>query len=213
MLITIFTANLDSSISTFSGRPNNWYAIRPRDGRAGFRFTRPRRGVHDAQRERGSHGFAFQCRRCLGAGQQPPSGCGNRLLANPSFRLRAADRAHKHLFNDGVFTPAAAKARFLARKETIDLAIIAESARWGDTRRATPYTRNAEWISRVNQIEQSIKIVTSILRAGHRAGPTDVRRDLPEARGAFVQPVQAAVVATGTVLAITAPRRLDLLYA
>ena len=30
MLDTIYTGNLDSAISTFASRPNNWYAIRNR---------------------------------------------------------------------------------------------------------------------------------------------------------------------------------------
>jgi hypothetical protein len=151
MLITIFTGNLDSAISTFSGRPNNWYAIRPRDGRAGFRFF-----VHDAE---------IALLDVNADRTEPPSSAGDasvldsspewmwhRLLANPTFRVQVGDRIHKHFFNDGVFTPASAKARFLARATEIDLAIVAESARWGDTRRAIPYTRNVEWLNLVNQL-------------------------------------------------------------
>ena len=38
-----------------------------------------------------------------------------KLRANPEFRLRYADRAHKHLFNDGALTPGAAMTRWVRR--------------------------------------------------------------------------------------------------
>ena len=50
-----------------------------------------------------------------------------------------------HLTGDGALTPAAAEARYAARAEEIFDPLVAESARWGDTYRATPYTRDVEW--------------------------------------------------------------------
>jgi len=63
-----------------------------------------------------------------------------------------ADRTHKHFFNGGVMTPEKAIALCLSRANQIDLAIIAESARWGDQRPAranNPYTK-ADWWKEVN---------------------------------------------------------------
>jgi hypothetical protein len=44
-----------------------------------------------------------------------------------------------------VLTPAASIARYQARAEEIYDPLVAESARWGDTYRDTPYTRDVEW--------------------------------------------------------------------
>jgi len=78
---------------------------------------------------------------------------------NAEFRLRFADRVHKHFFNDGALyvdpvqpqwdpmhpernRPAA---RFAALAAAIDSAMVAESARWGDQHAAVPYTRDEHW--------------------------------------------------------------------
>ncbi len=68
-----------------------------------------------------------------------------RLRANADFRARFADRAHTHLSGDGALTPAKAAARYEARADEIYAALLGESARWGDTYRTTPYTRDVEW--------------------------------------------------------------------
>ncbi|MEN8797124.1 MAG: lamin tail domain-containing protein [Akkermansiaceae bacterium] len=71
---------------------------------------------------------------------------------NPEFQLRYADRAYKHLFHDGALTSENASARFEARAQEIESAVIGESARWGDQRRAVPYTRDLEWTTERNRI-------------------------------------------------------------
>ncbi len=71
---------------------------------------------------------------------------------NPEFRLRYADRAHRHLHNGGVLDVEQASALWLARANEIESAVICESARWGDERRATPYTRNVEWVAERNRL-------------------------------------------------------------
>lgn len=68
-----------------------------------------------------------------------------RLRANPDFRERYAARARGHLTGDGALTPGAALDRFERRCSQIERAVIGESARWGDTDRAVPYTRDVEW--------------------------------------------------------------------
>lgn len=70
---------------------------------------------------------------------------------SPEFRLRFADRVHRHLFNAGALTTAAATARWNARAAEIDKAIVAESARWGDyqpnlVNPGQPYRRQVEWL-------------------------------------------------------------------
>ena len=46
------------------------------------------------------------------------------------------------MFNGGPLTPPLAGAVERPRKAEIDMAIIAESARWGDSKHEPPYTKN-----------------------------------------------------------------------
>jgi len=68
------------------------------------------------------------------------------LRANADFRAAFAGRVQKHLFGEGALTPKAAAARWMKRAAEVDLAIIAESARWGGYRRDPPYTRDQDWL-------------------------------------------------------------------
>jgi len=75
-----------------------------------------------------------------------------KLRENPEFRLRYADRVHRHMFNGGALTPDAAAARWETRAREIYNTIICESARWGDAQRARPYTRDVEWMAERNRL-------------------------------------------------------------
>ena len=80
-------------------------------------------------------------------GQANPHYLLSRLNANADFRVLLADRVYQRFFNDGVLTPDCAAARYMARADEIDRAIVGESARWGDSRRANaPYTR-VDWLA------------------------------------------------------------------
>jgi len=76
-----------------------------------------------------------------------PAGLHQRLSANADYRMLFADRVYRHFYNDGALTPTRAAARFADRLAEIDRAIVGESARWGDNRRAAPYTRDGEWLA------------------------------------------------------------------
>lgn len=62
-----------------------------------------------------------------------------KLRTSEEFRLLFADRVYEHCFNDGALTVAASQDRYRSIANWIDKAIVAESARWGDTRMSTPY--------------------------------------------------------------------------
>jgi hypothetical protein len=64
-----------------------------------------------------------------------PSALFQRLAENAEFRQLFADRVQRNCFNGGALTPEAAAARWQNRADQINLAVIAESARWGDYRR------------------------------------------------------------------------------
>lgn len=125
------------------GRDKNWYAVRPRDGRTGF-FYLP----WDSEMILDDPNYNRV------TSPDTPSDLHRKLVANPEYRLAFADRVQKHLFHDGALTPGPVQERWLARARQIELAIVAESARWGDYRRDIHqfetgpyqlYTRDEQW--------------------------------------------------------------------
>jgi hypothetical protein len=78
------------------------------------------------------------------------------LIENEDFRLAFADRLYKHLFNDGALTDARSQARWLEINQTIERAIVAESARWGDTRFDQPITQ-ADWLVARDQVSAQME--------------------------------------------------------
>lgn len=126
---------------------HNWYSINHRGAGTGYKFV-----CWDAERTLESTSGDNR----TGVGQSnKPSRLYSQLRANPEFRLQFADRAHKHLFNGGALTPQKTIPRYQALAGYIDRAIVGESARWGDSKRATPYTRNAEWATERDRILNS----------------------------------------------------------
>ena len=154
MLVILYGGNLDAPISNFLGNtsPNNWYGQRDRTGRhGGFRFN-----AHDsehtllnvAENRTGPYGTATS----WSLTKSNPQYLWQQLSANAEFRLRVADHIQRHFFNDGALTPAAARARFATRTNEIFSAVVAESARWGDSKVAAPLNRDQHWLPRVRDI-------------------------------------------------------------
>ena len=149
MLCTYYVGDFDAPISNFLGnqRPNNFYAIYNRRTPDGFKFFR-----HDAE-----HTMFDLYENRTGpypAGREAqyfnPQWLHQQLVAHPEYRMRFADRVYQHFYNDGVLTPATAAQMMLTRKNTIDLAIIAESARWGDAKVTRPRTKDDDWLPQVD---------------------------------------------------------------
>jgi hypothetical protein len=170
MLIILYGGNLDAPISNFIGNdgPNNFFAVRNRTGQyGGFRFmshdaehtllnvNEDRTGIVD-----GTFGginadwTAGDPRNGSGFSKSSPQYVWFRLQGNAEFRLRVADRVQKYCFNGGVLTPQAVRASLLTRSNEIQRAIVCESARWGDAKRAVPFTRN-DWVSAMNTVFSS----------------------------------------------------------
>lgn len=136
---------------------HNWYAARRRTDGDRWRFF-----SWDAE-----HVFKGLADNRTGV-KDPgtPGGMYQDLLAQPEFRLLMADRVEKHFFGDGIFAVDAARpawdpaapernrpaAAYLRRIAEVDLAVILESARWGDDRREPPYTRDVEWQAELNRL-------------------------------------------------------------
>jgi hypothetical protein len=121
---------------------NNHYVGRHRVAGEGFRF------------------FAWDTETCLKtirdnrisiANPKKPTGLYAALRDNAEFRVLFGDRAHRHLFNDGALTPDNAWARFEARANEVRGALVAESARWGDTVTGSPLGLD-DWLVEIERL-------------------------------------------------------------
>jgi len=158
MIVIYYTGNRDSPIGppNIDEFPNNFYTIYNRRNPDGFKYF-----AHDCEFTLEVSGGIYRDRTTAGTYYRlawkryfNPMSLHRELVGHPEYVMRFADRVHKHFFNDGALTPAAATARFRARKNEINLAIIAESARWGDAKTGDdpPYTKNDDWLPTINKI-------------------------------------------------------------
>ncbi len=144
----LYTADRDGPTGWLNGPPNslepkNFYASRRRTPDGRFRFWRwdsefTFENVNEDVSER--------------QGTQNPGRLHYNLRANPEYRLRFADRVQQLFFNDGPFAVAALTNRYAALAAEIDRAVVAESARWGDSKREPPFSREVEWIRERDRI-------------------------------------------------------------
>lgn len=161
-LIIGYTGNYDAPLSDFIGASNNWYAVRDRARETfGFQFF-----VHDGEHSLGAGGRWSGANNRIGTS----NGSGSRdsySKSNPSFlhfdlaesteeyRLRFADRAHLALFNEGPLTRDQVFGLMDARRATVTDVIIAESARWGDSKRSDPLDEQ-DWLNAVSSLTNVI---------------------------------------------------------
>ncbi len=107
--------------------PNhNWYAARRREKGAGYVF------------------FSWDAEATMSDLQQDltdanypdsPGQLYHFLQDNEDFRTLMAERIQVHFFDDGALTTEAMTARWQALSDAVEPAMVAESARWGDSRR------------------------------------------------------------------------------
>ena len=143
MLMIYYTGSQDAPV--FLGdqeTPRNYYTVRDRENDGPFYF------------------LPWDIEWCLESpyinrlnivGVWNPHYLMDKLLVNPQFKLLLADRIHKHFHNDGALTREQSTARYLSRSDSIQGAIVGESARWGDAQRSSPYT-HAHWQSEVDRL-------------------------------------------------------------
>lgn len=151
MLVSHYVGDRDAPVSLFMNpnRPNNMYALINRVNPGGFKWLR-----HDAEHSLGAFSGegvdwdpTFIGQNITAQNHFNPATLNWRLIQHPDYRMRFADLLYRHMFNDGALTPENARQRVLERKQQIDLAIVAESARWGRGR-----TRDGTWIPAVNNV-------------------------------------------------------------
>lgn len=149
MLSALYTGDPDSPVSIWGGMPNNMFGLFNRNAPDGFKWLR-----HDAEHSLGANdGYPVTCdTTTAGAGFTAqssfnPATLHQQLCQHPDYRRRFADLTQKHLFGDGALAPTNAQNRFQSRMNELDLAIIAESARWGRGK-----TRDATWLPACNSV-------------------------------------------------------------
>jgi len=157
VIVEHYTQNTDWAES-------NWYAGRRRLPGAGYKFF-----LWDTE-------YAFfdvNLNTVTAEHPNSPRRLYNALRENPAFRLLFADHLHRYLFNNGLLTLGPCAERWMRRANEIYMAIIGESARWGDSNMEehgdVPYTRDGDWIPALNWIlDDFIAFRTDILLDQYR---------------------------------------------
>jgi hypothetical protein len=149
----------------------NWNAARKREAGAQFHFF-----AWDAEYTLETPPWVPEDRTGVGAGggeADSPAWLYYRLRQNAEWRLLFADRTHKHFFNNGALTTNQAMLRFEKLCDSIDGAIVGESARWGDVvRKSQPYTRDVEWLAEKNRLltqffpHRTARVIQQFINAG-----------------------------------------------
>jgi hypothetical protein len=166
MMVIFYTGNVDAPVSAFNsnGMANNYFAISNRENKGkGFVFI-----AHDSEHTMFIdpvyvHNGLYENRVTINDPAMTATGINNfqpqwlhqKLTANAEYRLRFADRAYRQFSAGGVFAPEKCLERFRERKEQIDTAIIAESARWGDAKTSVPRNKNDDWLPELNALEKN----------------------------------------------------------
>lgn len=202
-LLRYYAGDDDAPVNTGvgAGVPKNFYAIRPRDGRFGFRFF-----THDAE----STMINRDVTGIITAGSTlsyfNPRWLSQQLAANAKYRLRFADRVQKHFFNGGAIDNPVALTRWQGLRNQLSGAMLAESARWGDAVSAAPRTV-ANWNTANDTIE------TGFIATRRATLITQLRtRTLFPSLDAPVFSQHGGIVPNGFGLTMTAPAATTVYY-
>ncbi len=170
MLVIFFTGNADSPLTGGAKIPNNYYGLRNKLDQRGFFFVQ-HDGEHSTNTGAGDRTGPFYSTTPPPSGfsgtfigydtanlndawehyadtfnYYNPQFLHQDLLPSVEYRKRFADRVQKHMIAPGgALTKAQNKARATARAATVESAIIAESARWGDSKLPTSPLTAANW--------------------------------------------------------------------
>ncbi len=211
-LIIGYTGNYDGPLSDFVGASNNWYSVRDRArDEFGFQFF-----VHDGEHSMGAGGKWNNANDRMNTS----NGSGDRAnynKSNPSFlhfdladnteeyRLRFADRAHKALFNNGLLSTGSVTDHMEARRSIVADVIIAESARWGDSKRTDPYDEQ-DWLNAVNSLTGTINTRSADLLSHIRTANLYPDLDAP------IYSQHGGMVSTGSSISAIVPQDGTQLY-
>jgi len=157
MIIEYYTGDSDGPGSRFGGIPNNTWCVFNRVNPDGWKWLQ-----HDSEHTLGAGGAGGAVENLV----EPFTAAGaNRDYFNPhylheqliqtnaDYRMKFADRVHRHFHNDGLMTLDKSRSRILNRTYQIDTAIIAESARWGDAKHSySALTKDDHWRPEIDRL-------------------------------------------------------------
>lgn len=148
MLLIYFTGNRDSPIGPPNSgtQPRNLTTIYNRSNPDGFKYV-AHDNEHSLEVQQGVNLNRFNQSLASsfdGIDRMTPWWMHLKLMGNDEYALRFADRVHDYFFNDGELTATQTAARMEARRDEIYAAVVAESARWGDSA-GTLRTRDNDW--------------------------------------------------------------------
>lgn len=172
-IITYYTGDRDGPGSRFTQpRPNNYFGVYNRENPDGYKFFE-----HDSEHSLGTgeNNMVTPFTSSTSLNDFNPHTLHEGLAANLEYRMLFADRVARHCFNGGLLTDASGIARLDRRASRIDEAIIAHSARWGDSKREPAYTRN-DWLNAVDGVRAFIRgrvptLVSQLRAVGWFPGP------------------------------------------
>jgi len=154
MIVEYYTGDRDGPGSRFGNIPNNIYCIYNRENPTGWKFLH-----HDNEHTLGvSNSELNMVTPFTTAGAQWKYFNPHWLHEHADYRMHFADHVYKHFFNGGLMTPSVVDAHINKRIEEVELAIIAESARWGDAKQSSPFTRNDHWRPEINELLDSYRL-------------------------------------------------------
>lgn len=160
MLVIFYTGGYDTGLSRFASDnyANNWFGLYNREtADEGFQFF-----IHDNEHSLGADYPDHASESIDRTGpfhtsnednylQFNPQYLHQDLLAHPEYVQKFIDRVQLHFFNGGALTVAENVARFQARADEVQDAIIAEAARWGDAqvnppRNLSTWQNEIDWL-------------------------------------------------------------------
>lgn len=163
MINSFQTGSFDAPMSTFlSNASNNWFGMMDRTSNRGFVFF-----AHDHEHGMatdtdgrsdnrvgpwggaGTNGFnqgMYNTNNLSTYAKSNPAYMHENLAFSLEYRVKFGDRAHRLFYNDGPLTNNSMINRINARADIMDQIVLAESARWGDSKTggATFFTKN-DW--------------------------------------------------------------------
>jgi hypothetical protein len=175
--------------------PNhNWWSARCRDGtRGGFRFFTWDQEISNLSLT-DTQTYTSEAFESVSGPKDSPAFLYAKLRENARFRARFAARVAVLTQGFGLLTPSQNAARWERRQAEIDRSIVAESARWGDSRQATPLKRS-DWITEMAWMKNTYwpRIHAIALARFRRVG-----LDLPIPAPAVTLDPSGGVVPSGT---------------
>ncbi|MCP5537472.1 MAG: lamin tail domain-containing protein [Akkermansiaceae bacterium] len=226
MLLTYFTANRDSPIGppNSATMPRNLTTVYSRSHPDGFKFV-AHDNEHSLEISEGVNHNRFNQSLSTsfnGINRMTPWWMHLKLMGNTEYKLRYADRVHQHFFNNGALTATQTAARMQVRKDEIFSAVVAESARWGDSASSggpgggppgggppgggtttTTRTRNVEWLDAVDWLldtympQRSSIVLNQIIAKGWY--PTVAAPEFSQHGGSVVNGYNLTISGSGTI--------------